>query len=636
MNIKNKSLRYEYLIFLVAIIFCYFNVIRLPQIYYDDFSNVFTPALLGEGFNPHSILNALMFHVGGFRPISYLSFYLNHYLFNGNLRSFVIINVIIHFLNTIIFYKIAFKLTKNREISFLTSLFWAVSPVNLFAVSYIVQRMTSLMALFGGIGTLYYLNWEETKKKNYLIFAILFVILSTLSKENGILFLGLFIVHYYIKNGTQKDILEIYLTGFLFLIFWYIFCKNYFVVGYIKRGINPIERFLTELRVLVFYIQNIIFPFNKNIFLIINLPASKSLFQPITTLFSLIFILILIGVSFFLSKKDKIISIGILGFFLFHIIESTFMPLLQAFWHRNYVASFFLILAFLKFIFSYKTKIVNITVTILILNATWVTILHNLKWQYKPYYVKKNYERYPQSLSAKNDFANELFKEGKLDKALNIYSELLNTNRKDLAFIPIIEIFHLKNLDKEALALAKLSPTKGPNLLRIIAICYTSLNQPNKALLYFQKSLDKKFEPSVLFYTLSLFYMNNNYDKVIFIADKYQKKLTFKFINNNKINKIYNLKNLIIKILLLKIECEVKLGLKKKLNKDVNLLKKHKLFTQSIKNYINALICLKQKKYPKAIQLLKAINCPQFNDLGLFLMTKKRTFMLCINNKTAK
>lgn len=633
---KDNKFRYEYIIFLLAILLCYYNVIKLPQIYYDDYSNVFTPPLLGNGFNLKSLLNSLKFHIGGFRPISYLSFYLNHYLFNGNVRSFVIINVIIHFFNTIIFYKIACKLTDNKKLSFLTALFWAVNPVNIFAVSYIVQRMTSLMAFFGGIATLYYLKWENTKQNKHLAYAILFVILATLSKENGFLFLGFFILHYYIKNGTKKDIIKILATGFLFLLFLYIFSTNYYKVQFINRNFTPLTRFITEWRVLVFYIQNIIFPLEKNIYFAIDPNLSNGLFNPISTIVSGALLLGLLLVSFYFYQKDKIMTLCILSFFLFHLIESTFLPLYTAFWHRNYIASFFLLLAFLKFLLYYKTKIVNIIAALLILNATWITILHNLKWFYKPFYIQKNYENHPQSISAKLQYAIALQKEGKLNQALNLYLELLHTHKRTLPFISVVEIFHLKGLNKEALALANLYPKKESELLRVMGLCYVSLNQFDNALTYFKKSINQEFSPSVLLYYLSLLYMKGDYDKVIFTADKYQSKLVFKLTKNKPIAQIYNLDNIITKILLLKIECEIRLNMDEKLNKDINILKTNKLFTKNIENYINALIYLKNKKYEKALNLFNALNFPVIDDISFFLTTKKWTFILCIYEKLGK
>lgn len=632
----DKKFRYEYFIFLLAILLCYFNIIKSPQIYYDDYSNVFSPALLGKGFNIKWLLNSLKFHIGGVRPLAYLSFYLNNYLFWGSIRSFVIINVIIHFLNTVIFYHIGLNLTKNEKLSFFAALFWAVNPVNIFAVSYIVQRMTSLMAFFGGLATLYYLKWEKTKQNKYLGYAMLLVILASLSKENGILFLGFFILHYYIKNGTKKDIMKIIAIGFLFLVFLYFLSVNLFTVQFINRNFTPYGRFLTELRVLVFYIQNILLPFEKNIFLIIDFNVSKGLLHPISTLLSGLFLIFLIIVAIFYSEKDKVISLGILSFFLFHIVESTFIPLYLAFFHRNYIASFFLILAFLKFLFSFRNKITDFLIVALILNSMWVSVLHNLKWYYKPYYIQKNYESYPNSIVAKTQYAIALQKEGKLDKALKLYLELLHSHKRTIPFISLVEIFHIKGLNKEALALANIYPHKDPELTRIMALCYVNLHQFNKATKLFEKYLSENFSPSVLFDYLSLLYESSLFDKVVFAAGKYQKELLFNLTRNKAISQIYNIDNILTKILLLKIECEIRLNMVNTISKDIDFLKKHNLFNNQVKTYIEALTLLKSKNYQQALKKLNSLNFEKLGDVSFFLLIKKWTFTLCIYEKTGQ
>ncbi len=634
---ENKNISYKYAVIFFAILLCYFNVIIHPQIYYDDYSNVFVPALLGNGFNIHSLIEAMKFHVGGFRPISYLSFYLNHYLFGGNIRSFVIVNILIHFLNSIIFYKIALKLTNNEKVAFFTSLFWAVNPVNLFAVSYIVQRMTSLMTLFGGIATLYYLKWEKERNTSYLIYSIIFVIIAILTKENGFLFLALFLTHYYIFHGTKKDLIKIYLTGFLFLVFLYIFSKNYFQVQFINRHMTPWGRLLTELRILVHYIQNILFPLEKNIYLVINFKPSTGLFTPISTLLSLIILSILLGIPYITFRKDKIISLSLLGFFLFHIIESTFLPLHIAFFHRNYIASFFLILAVFKALdYFKKEKIKYAILIVLILNGCWVTILHNLKWYYKPYYIQQNYKNYPQSIVAKTQYALELQKQGEIDKALNTYLELMKTHKRTIPFISIVELFHIKGLNKEALALANLYPDKDPELRRIMALCYISLNQLEKANKYFESYLKENFSPSVFFDYLLVLYERNYFDEVIFQTDKYQNQLLFKLTSNKSLSQIYNIDYNLMKIMLLKIECKIRIGLESDIEKDIDLLKSHNLYNKQVKNYIEALIYIKNKEYQKALDKLNSLTFQKITDTNLFLIIKKLTFILCIYDKTGQ
>ncbi len=639
MDKKNKFYKkdikwLDYLIFFLLIILCYYNILIHPQIYYDDTINVFSFDLIGDGLNIHSIINALKFHIGGYRPLSYLTFYLNHYFFNGEIHSFFIVNVTIHYINTIIFFHIALKLTGNRKLSFFTALFWAVSPVNLFGVSYLVQRMTALMTMFGAIGTLYYLKWEEKRQINNLLLALFFVILATLSKENGVLFIAFFITHYYVKNGTKKDILELYITGLLFLLFWYLFCKYYFISDFIEKGTSPIERFLTEFRILIFYIKNIIFPNVNEIFLFIDFEKSKGLFNPITTFFSLFFLLILLIIAYLSVKKDNIITIGILGFFLFHIIESTFPPLLRAFYHRNYVASFFIILAFVRLLFYLTPRIRYILLILLIVNSIWITTTHNLRWQYKTFYIKLNYKNFPECIDGKVSYAIVLEKEGKLKEALELYLELLKTNQKTLSLIEIVNIFQKLGYNKEAIALANIQPHKDPQLLKILGYAYIETGNLNKGLKLFSQSIEKSFSMTKLLEYTSVLYDYDFYDKIVFAIEQYQNKIkNLSRINNEIISQLFNYKIKVSKLLLLKIECKIRIGLINNLEQDIKFLKDFGIYNPNVDFYIKALLNIQNKQYLEAIKHLNKIKIKEINNLQLFLNYKKTILLLCIYDR---
>jgi tetratricopeptide (TPR) repeat protein len=74
-------------------------------------------------------------------------------------------------------------------------------------------------------------------------------------------------------------------------------------------------------------------------------PISISVFQPLTTIASIIFLLGLLFGAFFFRKKLPLFSFGICWFFAGHLLESTFIPLELVFEHRNYLPAFGLILA---------------------------------------------------------------------------------------------------------------------------------------------------------------------------------------------------------------------------------------------------------------------------------------------------
>ena len=107
------------------------------------------------------------------RPISMLSFALNHYFTGFEPFYFKLTNLFIHLINGLLVFIISLKLFQwlshqYQRISFestsylacLVSLIWLIHPLNLTSVLYVVQRMTSLSTLFGLFALAIYCFWR--------------------------------------------------------------------------------------------------------------------------------------------------------------------------------------------------------------------------------------------------------------------------------------------------------------------------------------------------------------------------------------------------------------------------------------------------------------------------------------------
>src|SRR5690606_10094951 len=103
------------------------------------------------------------------RPLASLTFALNHYFAGGFETSFFkATNVAIHFINAWLVYGLAAVLLATPAlatarhhrhfIAALAALLWAAHPLQLTGVLYVVQRMTSLAALFTLAGLLIYVH----------------------------------------------------------------------------------------------------------------------------------------------------------------------------------------------------------------------------------------------------------------------------------------------------------------------------------------------------------------------------------------------------------------------------------------------------------------------------------------------
>jgi hypothetical protein len=132
-----------------------------------------------------------------YRPIAKISFALNYYFHRYNVLGYHLVNILIHITTGILLYMLV-QMTLglisrrsgysfHRWIPFFTVLIWLVHPIQTQSVSYIIQRMNSMAAMFYLLSFLLYgkARLAENPKKKGVLFAacIMSGLLSFGSKE---------------------------------------------------------------------------------------------------------------------------------------------------------------------------------------------------------------------------------------------------------------------------------------------------------------------------------------------------------------------------------------------------------------------------------------------------------------------
>jgi hypothetical protein len=310
------------------------------------------------------------------RPVSMLSFALNHYFTGFDAYFFKLTNLLIHLVNiTLVFWLVHALLRalraggadesniKSQHFPFwgalLAAAIWGLHPLNLTSVLYVVQRMTSLATLFGLLALALYVSWRADPRHFSLLrngltgLAILLSLLASIfSKESGLLFILLmvwieFLIFKGIQDGqpvrlgpvTLKQLIwgacGLALLSALFLLPAYLSPENFY-----NRAFTLTERLLTESRVLFYYLRLFFLPSLSEFGLYHDdFIISQGLLQPITTLFSILG-LIAISLGTFLFRKKYPLCLFAWGWFLIsHAMESTVFSLELVHEHRNYFAT---------------------------------------------------------------------------------------------------------------------------------------------------------------------------------------------------------------------------------------------------------------------------------------------------------
>lgn len=303
------------------------------------------------------------------RPIAQLSFAFD-YFFNGfNPFAFKATNLAIHLINGLLIFWLAKRLliagspqTGRKLIKIAAvgiSALWLLHPIQLLPVLHVVQRMTSLSALFLLAALLLHIRGRERQGisgTSQVLFAwgILWP-LSYFTKEIGALF-PFFVLAWElcIRKSIHGglDLFARSLTGIAglstVLITLYLVspAAQWLWAGYDLRSFSLLERLMTETRVLWFYLGLIFFPrFEAFGLYHDDIAISTSLFSPASTLPSLVGLSALIWVVWYARHRAPLVSFGIAWFLIGHAMESTFLPLEIAHEHRNYLPLFGVLVA---------------------------------------------------------------------------------------------------------------------------------------------------------------------------------------------------------------------------------------------------------------------------------------------------
>jgi tetratricopeptide (TPR) repeat protein len=443
---------------------------------FDDFSNITGNKFLRfDELNLSNLYQAAMSSNAGTlkRPLAMLTFALNSWFAGGtsSAEPFKIWNLVIHSTNSILILMLTVKIinaesgsldkskTSQGQLVFryplyiatIVAVLWAVHPIQLTSVLYVVQRMTSLSAFFVLLALLSYVTgrrYQDTDLLRFVLYCfflpLVLLILGMVSKENAVL-LPIYILSLELTVYSDKPVWAKLkrnrLTGFMFRP-WFIIATVSLVTailvyiyqpGYAGRLFSMPERLLTESRVVATYIYLILAPRLSGFALHHDdVVISQGLLTPPATLLSIVFLISLVVISWLIRRRLPLISFGIFFFFAGQLLESTFIPLEIMHEHRNYLPSFGLIFAGVAGITalsdSLKNKIILALIPGFLAAFSFTSTVRAGDWS-----------------NVVSLYSNEVIHHPKSARTLIEYSGILNLlHRKDDAMEMVSEAIRLK------------------------------------------------------------------------------------------------------------------------------------------------------------------------------------------------
>lgn len=307
------------------------------------------------------------------RPIPLLSFALNGSAWPTDPKPFIVTNIAIHVINTLLVFVLIrelLKASKGTEAShtfwlpLLAAALWGLHPYLASSVLYVVQRMTLLAAGFSFLCLFLYLrarlllvNGRVIWGAALLALAALSSIAALFSKENAVLIpLQLALVELYLRWGNAerpRDGVYALLVGGIGIVSLVVVYKLFdYAYPHIKamvlegrslptrREFTFFERQMTEARVVGEYIISILVPRPQTSGVFQDgYTLSRSLTDPPSTWVWMVIHTVLVAFAWLVRRKIPLLAFGILWFYVGHIVESSVVMLEIKFEHRSYLPS---------------------------------------------------------------------------------------------------------------------------------------------------------------------------------------------------------------------------------------------------------------------------------------------------------
>lgn len=393
------------------------------------------------------------------RPVANVSFALNHWFGRLDVTSYHVVNIVIHLLSGILVYFLAsltYHLsfdTRYRDtasvgdrtigwMALFAACIFVAHPLQTQAVSYIVQRMTSMATMFYLLALLLYIHGRLSHHsgRRWALWAggLISWLAAMGSKEIAVtlpLLIALYEWYFFQDLSRQwlRSSMKYFLAvGVVFVLVMVVFLGTSplekILSGYERRDFTMGQRVLTQFRVLIHYISLMLLPSPSRLNLLHHIPTSRSLLEPITTLFSMATVTGLVGAAVYYARRQRLISFCVLWFFLNLAIESSVVGLEMIYEHRLYLPMFAFSLAVPYGVYSLRSKQAAapaLIAVLVILGLGTSTYVRNWAWRDAVVFWHDVISKNPQSPRAYNSLGLVLQRRGQITEAIEHYHRAL-------------------------------------------------------------------------------------------------------------------------------------------------------------------------------------------------------------------
>ncbi|TLM65402.1 MAG: tetratricopeptide repeat protein [Deltaproteobacteria bacterium] len=499
---RRMELPAQVALLLLAAILPYLNTLDVPW-YFDDTNNIVDNPLIRD--LPRAARDIFVS-----RGIAMLTFALNFRFGGLDTTGYHIVNLGIHAACVLVVWLLLRRLLDRtaQRWALPGALLFAVHPVQTQAVTYVVQRMTSLAALcFFSAVLCYLLSLDDAdRRRAWYGLALLGGALAVLTKEQtAVLPLVLLAVERCFRpgRGWRRQLLSLLpfcavpawkAVEMLLLPVWrgdVAATVRYADQLQSMQNVTPLRYLFTEFSVLWHYLKLLVLPVGQR--LDYGWPVVDTLLT-LPNIAALLGLLIIGGVAWRVRHARPLAAFGVAWFFLALAVESSLIPLDPIFEHRLYLPMFGMVLVLLDLLQRMPSPKMAMTVVLLVVSLlAGLTWQRNALWGDPVAFFEDNLRRSPNNVRVMVMLGNAYAAARRSEEGLRLIEEALRLNPSyDFAYTALGKI----RIDRGEGALAIEPLQKGLEyqpgsvlLNEYLGIAYGEAGDYQRALLHLRRAM---------------------------------------------------------------------------------------------------------------------------------------------------
>ena len=433
------------LVVILFVLVAYWPSLDVPFVF-DDFHNIVNNDVVhADGWS--DLVKPFTDDPGRSRPFGKFTFALNYFADGLDPRPYHVVNMGVHAANAVLLYLLVMALAlaprspaplaRNAALlGFAVALIWAVHPVNTQAVTYIVQRLASLAALFYLLSLLLFVAWRLGYLRTSIAWAGIAAafVLGFMTKEHTVtLPVALVLIDVVFFSGWRRRhtiaLVATAVAAVPLLITYGHATLDFLTETHPRRGFSALERLMTQGRVICHYLTLLAWPEHTRLQLDYDFAVSRGLLDPWTTLAGWSALAAVTVAALAAVRRYPWPAFGWLFFLLALSVESSIVMIELAFEHRLYLPSTFLIAGVLAPVFIVADSLsgrraAGLAVVVLAGLLTVQTIQRNNEWVDQGSLWKTDMERGASPARAALNSAYALVRQGRPEEALVLLDQI--------------------------------------------------------------------------------------------------------------------------------------------------------------------------------------------------------------------